>query len=267
MDLIPKIRFEPKHKCQVCVEAKQTRTSFQSVQRDTKPLDLIHSDLCDLKSIVTHGENKYFITFIDDSTRFCYLYLLKSKDEAFEAFQRYKNEVENQLERRIKILKSDRGGEYVHPFKDFCVDHGIIHQTTAPYAPQSNGIAERKNRTLKDTINSLLIQSGLADEMWGEAVLTANYLLNKLPHKKLDKTPYELWHGRRPSYKYLKVWGCLAKVAIPPPKRVKIGPKTVDCIFLGYAENSSAYRFKVFKSDNEDIAVDTIMESRNATFF
>ena len=116
-------------------------------------------------------------------------------------------------------------------------------------------------------LNSLLIQSGLSDEMWGEAVLTANYLLNKLPHKKLDKTPYELWKGRKPSYKYLKVWGCLAKVVVPPPKRVKLGPKTIDCVFLGYAENSSAYRFKVFKSDNEDIEVDTIMESRNATFF
>ena len=97
MDLIPKIRFEPNHKCQVCVEAKQTRTSFQSVQRDTKPLDLIHTDLCDLKSVVTSGDNKYFITFIDDSTRFCYLYLLKSKDEAFEAFQRYKMKLKTNL--------------------------------------------------------------------------------------------------------------------------------------------------------------------------
>ena len=120
---------------------------------------------------------------------------------------------------------------------------------------------------MKDTLNALLIQSGLADEMWGEAVLTANYLQNKLPHKQLDKTPYELWKGRKPSYQYLKGWGCLAKVVIPLPKRTKIGPKTVDCIFIGYAAHSSAYRFMVHKSEHPDIEVDTIMESRNATFF
>ena len=82
--------------------------------------------------------------------------------------------------------------------------------------------------------------------MWGEALLTSNYILNKIPHKVTGKTPYELWSGDVPSYKYLKVWGCLAKVAVPPPKKVSIGPKTVDCIFIGYAHNSSAYKFMVY---------------------
>ena len=81
--------------------------------------------------------------------------------------------------------------------------------------------------------------------MWGEAVLSANYLLNKVPRKYEDKTPYELWKGRKPSYNYLKMWGCLAKVKAPLPKQVKIGPKTVDCIFIGYAHHSNAYRFLV----------------------
>ncbi|KAL5712445.1 chlorophyllase [Ranunculus cassubicifolius] len=79
--------------------------------------------------------------------------------------------------------------------------------------------------------------------MWGEALLTSNYILNKIPHKVTGKTPYELWSGNVPSYKYLKVWGCLVKVAVPPPKKVSIGPKTVDCIFIGYAHNITAYRF------------------------
>ena len=101
----------------------------------------------------------------------------------------------------------------------------------------------------------------------GEALLSTNYILNRLPHKKLDKTPYELWKGRSPSYKYLKVWGCLAKVMVPIPKRIKIGPKTIDCIFIGYAINSNAYRFLVHKYDIPDIHVNTIVESRNASFF
>ena len=103
--------------------------------------------------------------------------------------------------------------------------------------------------------------------MWGEALLTTNYILNKIPHKVTGKTPYELWKGILPSYKYLKVWGCLAKVAVPPPKKVTIGPKTVDCIFIGYAHNSTAYRFLVHKSEISDIHENTVMESRNASFF
>ena len=113
----------------------------------------------------------------------------------------------------------------------------------------------------------MLISSGLPQNLWWKALLSANYILNKLPHKKLDKTPYSLWKGRSPSYKYLKVWGCLAKVMVPIPKRIKIGPKTIDCIFIGYAINSSAYRFLVHKYDIPDIYVNIIIESRNASLF
>ncbi|WJZ99453.1 hypothetical protein VitviT2T_017897 [Vitis vinifera] len=264
---IPTFQINSKHKCETCVEAKLTRSSFQSVERNTEPLDLIHSDICDLKFVQTRGGNKYFITFVDDSTKYCYVYLLKSKDEAIEKFVLYKTEVENQLNKKIKVLRSDRGGEYESPFVDICAQHGIIHETTTPYSPQSNGVAERKNRTLKEMMNAMLISSSLPQNMWGEAILTANYLLNKVPKKKAEKTPYELWKGRKPSYTYLRMWGCLAKVAVPPPKKVKIGPKTIDCIFIGYAHNSNAYRFLVYESNIPDIHKNTIMESRNASFF
>ena len=146
-------------------------------------------------------------------------------------------------------------------------EHGIIHQTSAPYTPQQNEIAERKNRTLKEIMNVMLISSGLPQNLWGEALLSANYILNKLPHKKLDKTPYTLWKGRSPSYKYLIVWGCLAKVMVPIPKRIKIGPKTINCIFIGYAINNSAYRFLVYKYYIPDVHVNTIIELRNASLF
>ena len=264
---IPKFHIDSNHKCETCVEAKLTRSSFKSIERNNEPLNLIHSDICDLKFVQTRGGNKYFITFVDDSTKYCYVYLLKSKDEAIEKFILYKTEVENQLNKKIKVLRSDRGGEYESPFGEFCAKHGIIHETTAPYTPQQNGVAERKNRTLKEMMNAMLISSGLSQNMWGEAVLSANHLLNKIPKKKEDKTPYELWKGLKPSYKFLRVWGCLAKVAVPLPKKVKIGPKTIDCIFIGYAHNSSAYRFLVHESKISDIHKNTIMESRNASFF
>ncbi|GJZ93963.1 retrovirus-related pol polyprotein from transposon TNT 1-94 [Tanacetum coccineum] len=98
---------------------------------------------------------------------------------------------------------------------------------------------------------------------WGEACLAANTILNKIAHKKSDKSPYQLWKGKQPSYKRMKVWGCLKKVQIPLPKRTKLGPKTIDCVYLGPSKNSAAYRFLVYKSNVEDISNNTIIESRD----
>ena len=104
---IPTFQIDSKHKCETCVEAKLTRSFFQSVERHIETLDLIHSDICDLKFVQIKCGNKYFITFIDDNIKYCYVYLLKSKDEAIEKFVLYKNKVENQLNKKIKVLRSD----------------------------------------------------------------------------------------------------------------------------------------------------------------
>ena len=98
------------------------------------PLELIHSDLCEMNSVLTNGGKIYFMTLIDDSTRYCYVYLLKSKVEALTFFKNYNAEAENQLDRKIKRLRSDRGGEYFYnEFDLFCAEHGIIHEMTPPY--------------------------------------------------------------------------------------------------------------------------------------
>ena len=151
----------------ICIEAKLTKAPFKLVERKIEPLDLIHTDVCDLNFVQTRGGKKYFITFIDDCTRYCYVYLLRNKDEALEMFKLYKTEVENQLGKTIKMVRSDRGGEYDAPLNEFCAQHGIIHQTTAPYSPQQNKIAERKNRSLKEMMNAMLLSSGLPQNLWG----------------------------------------------------------------------------------------------------
>jgi transposase InsO family protein len=121
----------------MCVEAKQPRKPHKTaVVRELAPLDLIHSDICEMNEILTKGGKRYFITFIDDCTRFCYVYLMKIKDEALHYFKIYKAEVENQLEKKIKRLRSDRGGEYFsNEFSEFCAVLGIIHEKMPPYSP------------------------------------------------------------------------------------------------------------------------------------
>ena len=95
-----------------------------------------------MKFLQTKDGNKYFIAFVDNSIKYCYVYLLKSKDEVIEKFVLYKNEIENQLNKKIIVLRSDRGGEYESSFVDVCAQHGIIHETTTSYSPQSNGVVE-----------------------------------------------------------------------------------------------------------------------------
>jgi transposase InsO family protein len=104
----------------------------------------------------------------------------------------YKAEIENQLERKIERLRFDRGGEYFSSeFSKFCVEHGIIYERTPPYSPQSNGIAERKNRTLTELVNVMLDTAGLSKEWWGETILTACHVLNRVPIKNKEITPFE----------------------------------------------------------------------------
>ena len=133
LNLLPKFEIDFDYKCETCVEAKMARAYFELVERSTEPLDLIYSAVCDMKFVQSRGGKKYFITFIDDCTRYYYVYLLRRKDEAIEAFIQYKNEVENQLNKRIKVLRGDRGGEYESSFG--CLQHVIVHQTTTPYSP------------------------------------------------------------------------------------------------------------------------------------
>nr|AAP53009.2 retrotransposon protein, putative, Ty1-copia subclass [Oryza sativa Japonica Group] len=152
MCLIPKFSIVKGSKCHSCVQSKQPRKPHKAAkERNLAPLELLHSDLCEMNGVFTKGGKRYFMTLIDDATRFCSVYLLKSKDEALDYFKIYKAEVENQLDRKIKRLRSDRGGEFFsNEFDLFCEEHGIIHERTSLYSPESNGIAERKNRTLTD---------------------------------------------------------------------------------------------------------------------
>ncbi|GJT25198.1 zinc finger, CCHC-type containing protein [Tanacetum coccineum] len=114
-------------------------------------------------------------------------------------------------------------------------------------------------------VNSMLSYSGLSQGFWGEAMLTACYLLNMVPNKRNKITPYELWTKRKPNLNYLRVWGCRAVVRLPDPKLKTLGERGIECIFVGYAEHSKAFRFYVIEP-NESVSINLIIESKDAIF-
>jgi transposase InsO family protein len=193
LNLISKFALIKGSKCHVCMQSKQPRKPHKAAEaRNLAPLELIHSNLCEINGELIKGGKRYFMTFIDDCTRFCYVYLLKSKDEALNYFKIYKTKVENQLEKKIKRLRFDREAEYFsNEFSEFCAEHGIVHERTPSYSPQSNGIAKRKNHTLTELVNAMLETAGQYKEWWGEAILTVCYVLNRVPTKNKEIIPFK----------------------------------------------------------------------------
>nr|GEY08490.1 retrotransposon protein, putative, Ty1-copia subclass [Tanacetum cinerariifolium] len=162
------------------------------VERAKDLLGLIHIDVCGPFKIMSRQGANYFVTFTDDFSRYGYVYLLKHKHEVFETFKVFQKEVENQLGKTIKSLRSDRGGEYTsQEFLDHLKDHGIIAHRTPPYTPQHNGVSERRNRTLLDMVRSMMSQTTLPKSFWDYALETAARILNMVPTKKVEKAPYE----------------------------------------------------------------------------
>jgi hypothetical protein len=137
LNLILNLTIVKGSKCQSCVQSKQPQKPHKATEESHwAPLELIHSNICEMNGVFTVGGQRYFMTVIDDVSRYCYVYLLKPKDEALNCFKTYKAEVENQLEKKIKYFRFDRGGEYFYnQFDLFCAEYGIIHERTSPYSP------------------------------------------------------------------------------------------------------------------------------------
>lgn len=232
--------------CEICIKGKQTAIPVPKVSEDrkTKLLDLIHSDICGPINCVSLGGARYFATFIDDKSRWVKVYMLKTKDEVKTAFLKYKNEMECQKERKIKILRTDNGLEYVETSFDKELEKcGIRREKTMAHTPQQNGVAERMNRTLVEMALCLLLQSGLSLNFWAEAINTAVYLRNRCPTRPLkNKTPYEVWTGNKPNVSHFQTFGHKAYVLNKNPAQKKFDVKSQECIFIGYSEESKGYR-------------------------
>lgn len=249
--------------CIVCAQGKQTRASFKEKgTRATEILQLIHTDVCGPISTKSCGGARYLLTFVDDFSRKVFVYPMKSKGEVFDLFVTFKKLVENQQQSTIKTLRSDNGGEYCSKqFDSFTAKHGIVHQRTAPYTPEQNGVAERMNRTLIEKVRCMLIDAKLHNRFWAEAAVTAAFLTNRTPCRGMeDTTPEEIWTKSKPDLSSLRVFGCRATVHVPKEKRSKLDAKAIEHIFLGYSDTSKAYR--LYNSKSRKMIV-----SRDVQFF
>ncbi|KAL4369158.1 hypothetical protein GQ457_05G011330 [Hibiscus cannabinus] len=162
----------PNQLCEACIKGKQHRQRFEVGKswRARRPLEIVHTDIAGPFDIPSLGGNMYYLTFIDDYSRKCWVYALKEKSEALAKFKEFKAMAEKQSDQFIKILRSDRGSEYTkNLFEDFCKEHGIIHQLTVRYTPQQNGVAERKNRTILDMARSM-VKEAIEDDKWKNAM-------------------------------------------------------------------------------------------------
>jgi hypothetical protein len=184
--------------CIDCNSGKQTRRPFKgSMDKATKAGEIIHSDVVGPFPDSYSGA-RYFVTFIDEWSRFIVANPICTKGEVLKCFKTFEAHFEKQYEASIKSIHSDNGGEYT-PVQQYAEQKGIRVTRAAPYTPQSNGIAERTNRTLVEAVRTTLKQSGLAKEFWAESLANAVTVQNCIP-KRNGVSPYEMLNKKCPTY-------------------------------------------------------------------
>ncbi|WVZ21912.1 hypothetical protein V8G54_000456 [Vigna mungo] len=172
---------QPQKGCESCLIGKQTRRSFHSQLE-------IRSKERPVEPPIIVG-NKYFVSFVDEFSRMTWVYFIRQKSEVLEIFKGFKKHTEKEIEKQIKLLRTNGGGEYTsRDFEVFCQDNGITHEVTTAYTLEHNGLAKRRNRTIMNMTRCMLKEKGVARELWGEVVATAVYVLNRCPTKRLPRS-------------------------------------------------------------------------------
>jgi hypothetical protein len=189
----------------------------------------------------------YYVSFIDDYSHKTWIYFLKYKDEVFNKFKEFKALIENISKRKIKIRRSDNGGEYTSKeLVKFCRDVGIKRELATPYNPQQNDVAERKNRTIMEAVKTMIHDQDIPMCLWAEAVMAVVYVQNRLSHSELGfNTLEEMFTKKKPEVSHLKIFGCLVFIHIPKEKGNKLEPSRKKGIFVGYCEVSKAFRIYI----------------------
>ena len=233
--------------CSACQFRKMQRKSFPANHFRTyapSPGDLIHGDICGPMSQPSKGGSVYFVLYQDDSTGFRFVFCVNRKSEALTCFQQAFKTILRDTGRPILTLRTDRGGEFCSKaFLKYLSDNAIRRELTASYTPEQNAVAERANRTIMEAVRSSLYHSQLPMSFWAKAVVYVVYTLNRTCTRVHgDKTPFELYTGFKPSLSHMRPFGCPVFIYIPAQLRKKLDAKSRRGVFVGYSEESKAYR-------------------------
>ena len=210
---LPELKSIDFDMCKSCILGKQKMVSFSKTSRTPKAekLELVHTDLWGPSLVASFGGSRYYITFIDDSSKKVWVYFLKNKSDVSETFKKWKAIVETETSFKVKCLRSDNRGEYIDGgFSEYCAIQGIRMEKTIPGTPQQNGVAERMNRTLNERARSMRLHAGLPKTFWADVISTVAYLINRGPSIPMEfRLPEEVWSGKEVKFSRLKVfWLC-----------------------------------------------------------
>ncbi|GAB2303795.1 hypothetical protein Dimus_038963 [Dionaea muscipula] len=223
--------------CAGCQYGKAHQLPFEESQFRAKiPLELVHSDVFGPVKQPSISGCRYMITFIDDYSRYTWIYFMKEKSEALDKLKLFKDEAEKEVGREIRCLRTDNGGEYTSmEFTTYLQQCRIRRQLTCPNTPQQNGVAERKNRHLAETCRSMLHAKNVPPRFWAECMKTAAHVTNRLPQAKFGFiSPFEKLWNLKPAVSHFRVFGCVCYVFVPDHLRSKFDKKAIRCIFVGY---------------------------------
>ncbi|CAH9109373.1 unnamed protein product [Cuscuta epithymum] len=229
--------------CDACMRGKKTRDVFDiNNSRAVEAFELIHCDVWGPYRVPSTCGARYFLTIVDDFSRAVWVHLLQAKSEVSNVLKQFFAMVNRQFGKNVKIVRSDNGTEF-QCLRNFFLNSGILFQTSCVYTPQQNGRVERKHRHILDMARTLRFHAHLPIHFWGECVLTAGYLINRLPTPILEnKSPYELLYHKLPMYDHLRVFGCLCYAHSKDQSGDKFAARGLKCVFLGYAYSQKGWK-------------------------
>jgi len=245
--------------CNSCHLAKQRKLSFpNTISHAVEPFDVVHVDIwgpCAIPSLLAY---RYFLTIVDDHSRFTWLYPMCNKSETRKSLTNFVAYVKNQFGKTIKVVRSDNKPEF--NMVDYFDAAGIVHQTSCVETPEQNGIVERKHQHLMNVTRALLFRSKVPAQFWYHAVSHAAYLINRIPAPFLkNASPFEKLYDKEPDLRNVRVFGCLCYSSTLIANRNKLDPRATIGIFLGFKPNTKGYM--IFCLKNHSINV-----SRNVIF-
>ncbi|GJU98609.1 putative ribonuclease H-like domain-containing protein [Tanacetum coccineum] len=240
---LPSKLFENNQTCVACQKGKQHRASCKSktVSSISQPLHMLHMDLFGPTFVKSLMKKMYCLVVTDDYSRFSWVFFLATKDETSGILKSFITGVENLIDQRVKVIRCDNGTEFKNKeMNQFCERKGIKREFSVARTPQQNGVAERKNRTLIEAARTMLADSKLPTTFWAEAVNTACYVQNRvLVTKPHNKTPYELFLGRKPALGFMRPFGCPVTILNTIDHLGKFDGKADEGFFVGYSINRS----------------------------